>query len=107
MFRVSDRSPLPGQRGNVSGAEAIRFSAAEISVTNSSPKLIRRSSYHSTALRSSARASGCSSIRTPSLEFLHDLRSDALPTSGLDATFSDITCATLEFLSPGRCDLLV
>ena len=46
-------------------------------------------------------------MRTPSLEFLHDLRSDALPTSGLDATFSDITCATLEFLSPGRCDLLV
>jgi len=30
-------------------------------------------------------------MRTPSLEFLHDLRSDALPTSGLDATFSDIT----------------
>ncbi len=46
-------------------------------------------------------------MRTPSLEFLHDLRSDALPTSGLDATLSDIARATLEFLSPGGRDLLV
>jgi hypothetical protein len=40
-------------------------SATEVSATNSSPKPIRRSSYHSAALRISARASGWSSTRTP------------------------------------------
>jgi hypothetical protein len=69
----------------------IRPREAETSAMNSSPNPGRRSSYHSAALRSSARASGCSSKRTSLLEFLQDLGPRSIPAARLNATFSDLS----------------
>jgi hypothetical protein len=53
--------------------ESDHVGEAETSAMNSSPDPVRRSSYQSAALRSSARASGCSSRRTSLFELLQDL----------------------------------
>jgi hypothetical protein len=85
----------------------MRASVAEISVMNSSPQPFRCSSYHSAALRNSTRASGCSSTRTPLLEFLSDLCADGLPSHGLDATFGNIAGTALQLSGPRRRDFIV
>jgi hypothetical protein len=57
---------------------------------NSSPNPGRRPSYQIAALRSSARASGCSSRRTSLFEFLQNLGPRGLPAGRLNVTFSDL-----------------
>jgi len=80
---------------------------AETSAMNSSPNPWRCSSYHSAALRSSARASGCSSRRTSLFEFLQDLGPRGLPADRLNVTFSDLSGTPFQLGRPCRGDFLV
>ena len=68
---------------------------------------VRRSSYQSAALRSSARASGCSSRRTALFEFLQDLGPRVFPADRLNVTFSDFSGTPLQRGRPCRGDFLV
>src|SRR5258706_16281058 len=74
---------------------------------NSSPNPERRSSYQSAALRTSARASGCSSRRTSLFEFLQDLGPRGVPTDRLNATLSDVSGTAFQLGCPCRGDLIV
>ena len=61
----------------------------------------------SAALRTSARASGCSSRRTSLFEFLQDLGPRGLPAGGLNSTFSDLSRTPLQLGRPCRGDFIV
>jgi hypothetical protein len=67
----------------------------------------RCSSYQRAALRSSARASGCSSTRTPFVEFLQDLGSCCVPIGRLDASVRDRARPALQLDGPRGRDLIV
>ncbi len=98
---------VPGHTGQDSGASPIRSRAAETSTMSSSPKPVRRSSYHSAAPRSSARASGWSSRRTSLFEFLQDLGPRVFPADRLNVTFSDLSGTPLQLGRPCRGDFFV
>jgi hypothetical protein len=66
-----------------------------------------RSSYKRAALRSSARASGCSSRRTSLFEFLQDLGPRGVPADRLSVTFSDLSRTPFQLGRPCRGDFLV
>src|SRR4051812_46962534 len=95
------RLARPSQLEYDSGASLIRSSADETSATNSSPKSSWRSSYQSVALRSSVRASACSSTRTPLVEFLQNLGSRCVPIDRLNTPFGDIARTALQLAGPG------
>ena|SRR5205823_4919436 len=94
MHRVSANSGCAiveaVQGGDDSGSRLIRSRADATALRNSAPRPSRCSSYQSAALRSSVRASGGSSTRTPFVEFLQDLGSCCVPIGRLDASVGDV-----------------
>ena len=97
----------PGHFGNESATSPMRSRVVATWAMNSSPKPTRRWSYQSAALRSSARASGCSSTRTPLLEFLQDGSPDIFPSHSLDTTLCNFLRTPFQLRPPGSGDFIV
>ena len=93
---------VPGQTGKDVGTSPILSNIDDTSAMNSSPNPGRRSSYHTAAARSSARASRCSSTRTTVLELLQDLHPRGAPVDRLNLTLRDLARSALQLGRP-RC----
>ena len=92
FLRISaPRACVPGHCGQDAGALADSIEGNR----NLGDELVAQSwgvarRYHSAALRSSSRASGCSSRRTSLFELLQDLGPRGLPADHLSVTFSGL-----------------